>query len=361
MRVVVLSLLLTLGAIVAPAFAQSSLQENQKAVLVFDIRMDMLISSPLGKKMKFGELMSQAQKQSGQPGDPSKLVRIFGAVSAPESMAEVAGVQPGGELPVEFFGRAKYQDAASAKEAFDFAVQGNVEKVEKNGRTFYKAIEGDGSGMPPGLIMHQVDDTTLEIGTEAYVFHDDRKVFTDNLQTAWSKSPNEAIRISMDIKGAKGLIAELIEEGKKSAPNPTFEAYYDQIANISHMGISFDLAGKNLLSLRTTALDSEKAEELKGALDSLLFIAQEGGQSALPMIEGAMPEVKPVVESLLGSLVAKIDGADVSVIIPRPDGFEEAIEAAGKIVPMMMGFGAGPPPGGSGGPGGFGPGSGFDE
>jgi len=51
MRAVLLSLLLTLlfnlGAIVAPVSAQSSLKEDQKAVLVFDLRMDMLNTSPL--------------------------------------------------------------------------------------------------------------------------------------------------------------------------------------------------------------------------------------------------------------------------------------------------------------------------
>jgi len=167
----------------------------------------------------------------------------------------------------------------------------------------------------------------------------------------------------MDLKGANSLIAELIDQGRKSAPDPTFEAYYDQIANLSHMGISFDLSGANLLSLRTTALDSGKGEEFKGALDSLLFIARESGESTLPLIEGAMPEVKPVVESILNSLVAKGDGADVSVIIPRPDGFEKAIEMVSQMGPMLMGLGAGPPPGGSGGPGGFEPGGsgGFDE
>jgi len=350
MRIAILSLLLTLGAMIAPCVAQS-MPEEQKAVLVFDVRMDMLTSSPLGKQMKFAEMMTGAQEKSGQGGaDPAKLRRIFGAVSAPKSMSDFELSDPSKEVPFEFFMRAEYQDSESASVAFKDAIK-NAEKVEKNGQTFYKGT--DGRDMPPGALLHQVQETTLEMGTETYLLHPNRKLFTDNLQTAWNKAPDEAIRMAMDVKGAQSLIAELIEEGKKTAPDPTFEAYYDLIDNVSHMGISLDLTGANLLSIRATALDAAQGQELKDGLDSLLFIAQSGGKQALPMIGEMAPKAKPVVESILDSLVAKNNAEEVTIVIPKPNGFESAVAEAAQIIPAMFFGGGGPPPGAMGGPGEF--------
>ena len=362
-----IGLIFALVAIVAPVSAQSSLKEEQKAVLVFDLRMDMLNSSPLGKQMKFAELLSEAQQKTGQGGpDQSKVVRMFGALSAPESLASLQGLEVS-EVPFDFFMRAKYEDASSATEALEFSLEESgdkMEKFEKNGKTFYKSLEG--GSMPVGMIMHQVDETTIEIGSETYVFQPNRQMFTDNLKAAWSKAPDEAIRLAMDLQGSKALVSELVEEGKKNA-DPVTEAYLDLVDNISHMGLSIDLTGANLLSVRATALDSGEGEELKSGLDSMLLLAQTGGKQMLPMVEAMAPDMKPVVESILGSLEAKIDGADVSIVIPKPSGFEDAIGAfveSGGV--GSFGFG-GPPPGGGFGPGdgfraegGFGPGDGLD-
>jgi len=355
MRVVILSLLLTLGAVIAPSTAQtvSDKAVPDKAVLVFDVRMGMLKTSPLGKQMKFEELLSPVQKEPGQgKADPSKLVRLFGAVSAPESMEAVQSMRPDKEIPFEFFMRAKYQDSESARIAFQESLGEGGEKVERNGRTYYKAAKE--GGMLPGTVLHQVDDTTVEMATEGYAFRGEQNVFTDNLKVAWGKVPNEAIRLAMDIKGAQSLIADLIEDGKKDAPDPIFEAYYDLMDNISNMWVSIDLNGKNLLSFRATALDADQGEELKGGLDSLLFIVQSSGKQALPMIGELVPNVKPVAEAILDSLVTELDGTDVSLAIPKPPGFEEAVQKSSQIVPMLMG-GGGPPPGAMGGPatGGF--------
>ena len=50
---------------------------------------------------------------------------------------------------------------------------------------------------------------------------------------------------------------------------------------------------------------------------------------------------------MLNALAANQDGNDVSIVLPRPEGFEDAI---GEVVPMVMGIMMGGP-GGPGGPG----------
>ena len=86
MRVVALSFLLLLGVIYSPALSQSnSLEEGQKAVLAFDIRMDSLRDCELGKTLEIGEKLNAVQAQSGGDGpDPAKLDRVFGVMSSPK-------------------------------------------------------------------------------------------------------------------------------------------------------------------------------------------------------------------------------------------------------------------------------------
>lgn len=358
MRVVALTLLL-IGLVGAPASAQS-LEESQKAVLVFDIRMDMLNTSKLGKQMKFSEKMTEANARAAQMSgqevgpDAEKLERIFGAMSAPKNMEAAMAMQGGGPLTFEFFARAKYKDAESAKLALQTALDGNQEEFEKEGRTLYKLAPGE--GVPEGLIAHMVDDVTIEVGTEAYIYHEDRNVFTDNLKASWAKAPNEAIRLAMDLAGAQELVSELVEQGKANAPDPTVEPFLELIDNIKDLGISIDLSQKNLFTLRANAIDTENAEELKGGLDSLLFLAKTGGKQGLMMLKGQGPngegdEIAGVLGKILDSLKARMKGTDVTITIPRPKGFESAVEKATQLVPMMMMGGMGGPPGmGPGGP-----------
>jgi len=358
MRAAALTLFLLLGVFCAPTLGQSSLEEKQKAVLIFDIRMDMVMSSKLAKQLKFADQLQQMQEMSGEEGqDITKVVRIFGAMSAPENIEQAQSMQPGAPLPFEMFVRMKYKDKESADEADKATIKEEDEKIEKNGKTFYKSAGR--AEVPEGLYMHRVDDTTFELASEAYALHPNRLVFTDNLKAAWAKAPNEAIRLAIDMEGAKGLISEMVEMGKANAPDPTFEPFLDLVDNIKDLGFSLDFSGKNLLSIRANAVDEENAEELKGGLDSLLFMASAGANQGVKMLEQQDPKMAKVAGKIVSSLKARMKGTDVSIVIPKPGGFENAVESAAKMIPMMMGGGMGPGgPGGLGGPGGPGAGPG---
>jgi hypothetical protein len=351
MRVLAFTLFLMLSVVCAPALGQSELQENQKAVFVFDIRMDMIRDCELGKSLKLEEKMNDMHAQSGEDGpNPAKLVRIFGALSAPEDMASAMTIQMG-EMPFEFFVRMKFNDAESAKKLMAEAENDNSGTVEKDGKTFYKAPQK--SGMPDSVLMHAIDETTIELGTEAYVFMNNMAPFTDNLKAAWGKAPNEAIRMAMDLEGAKGLISEAVAMGKQQGGNPMVGVYLDLLDNMKDLRISLDFAGKNLLTLNATGVNEEDAEELKSGLDSLLGLAKEGGKAALPQLRQMDPGAADVVGEILNSLNAKGSGTDVTVAIPKPDGFDKAIESAmAQLAPFLGGGGPGletpplPPPGG---------------
>ena len=62
MRVVAFSLFLLLSVVCAPAMSQTAtLEEKQKAVVVFDIRMDTIRNSDLAKKLKLTEKLSKTK------------------------------------------------------------------------------------------------------------------------------------------------------------------------------------------------------------------------------------------------------------------------------------------------------------
>jgi hypothetical protein len=92
MRIILLSSLLLLGLIGtglsnSAVLAQDSpLAEEQKAVFVFDIRMDKISNGELGKMLDLESKMEGLPGPSGDAPPPSAIERVFGAVSAPETI-----------------------------------------------------------------------------------------------------------------------------------------------------------------------------------------------------------------------------------------------------------------------------------
>ena len=336
MRTTVFSLLLVLmlGLVTVPVQAQSNqIAEKQKAVMSFDVRLDMIRNCELAKSMKLEEQMSQWAASQGDDGpDPTKLDRIWGAMSAPENMEAAQGFATG-QLPIEFFVMFKFKDKAAADELMKKAEADNSETFEKDGQTYYRP-PNDGNA-PEGMVMHRFDDKTIELGTEAYLFNKDRKVFTSGLQAAWDKVPDEAIRLALDLEGAKGLIGEAVAAGKQGGDAMT-GAYLDLIDNAKNVRLSIDLSGANLVTLVATGVDEDQAKELSEGLDAVLGLAKMGGQMQVNQMKQMDEALASAMETILKSLNAKADGSEVSVVIPKPSGFDEAVKGA------MEKFGGGP-------------------
>ena len=335
MRVVAFSLFLLLSAVCAPAMAQSTaLEENQKAVIVLDVRLDSIRNSDLAKQMNLAEKLSTLQGESDQGIDPATLDRIQVALSAPENMESAMTLQFG-QLPMEFFAKMVFNDEAAVEKFVNQIKEDSGGTVENDGKTYYKPpAEVNG---PEGLLMHQVDAKTVEVGTEAYLFRTDRKVFTDNLTTAAESSPAGAVRLAIDLSGAEGLVSEMITMGKQQAPDPTVEIYMELIDNMKDIAISLDVSGGDLLSIKATGVDAAQAQELKEGLDSLLGMAKIGIQGMLPMIRQQDADGAAVVEKLADSLNATNEDIAVSIKIPMPEGFEDWVVKQVNQLPIFGG------------------------
>ena len=153
-----------------------------------------------------------------------------------------------GEVPIEFFVKIKFSDTETVTEMIKKAESEGATSFEREGKTYYHPPENGDT--PEGVVIHQVDANTMEMGTEAYVFDPQQMdVFSDGLKEAWNKVPDEAIRMAFDLAGASGIINEAVAMGKQNGDAMT-GAYLDLVDNLKDLRISLDFSGENILTLR---------------------------------------------------------------------------------------------------------------
>lgn len=327
MRFTILSALLLMALLVPNLHAQSNqLEQSQMAVVSFDIRMDQIRQSAMANVLDLESKMKTAVP-NGNDFDPNNVNRIFGASSAPESMASAQAYQGEGPLPVEAFIRMELINSEAADMLME-KIESKGEAVEIGGQTYYKSTDEDA---PENFLAHRVDETTVEVGTEAYLLRPDRKVFTDGLTEAWKKAPNEAIKIAFDLAGAEKLVGELQEMAAENGP-PNFAAYYELIGAMSALHLTADMDGPNLLTIGVSGKSESEAEELEGGLGSLVGMGQMMGMGMVGNLKQQSPELGGMVEQMLKALKAeRADGSkDVSIKLIHPDGFAEAISGMMK-------------------------------
>lgn len=321
---IVLSLAMAMLALLTPALqAQSNqLEKQQMAVVSFDFRLDKIRESEMASTLDLErKIKGMVPRSDGM--DPKDVKRIFGALSAPESMDAAKGYAGDGPLPIEVFMRMEFIDAQAADKMIA-KVEEKGEAAEIGGKVYYRPTEAEA---PDNFIAHRVDETTVEMGTEAYLLRADRKVFTDGLSSAWKKTPDEAIRIAMDLAGADALVAELQAMATENGP-PNFAAYYELIGNISELRLTADTDGASLLTLGFTGKSDSETEDLEGGLSSLVGLGQMMGMGMVGQLKQQSPELGAAVEEMLSGLKAeRTDGSnDIEIKLVHPEGFADAVK-----------------------------------
>ena len=319
-------------AIAAPLWGQSApLEEKQKAVMVVDIRMDQIRDSDVAKAADLQDQITQSVTGGDEDKmDPTKMDRIFAALSAPENM-EQAQAFAMNEVPIEFFVQFKFKDGESATQAMNKLLEKNPPRVDIEGKTFYESPD-DGK-TPKGLLLHQEDETTIEMGTRTYILHPNREVFTSGLVSALNTMPADAsVKVALDTESAGPFLQEAAQFGKSG--NPATDAYLDLIDNVKNLRISMDFSGDHLLTIQATGVDEDEAEEFRSGLDSLLGTAKMFVGMQANSLKEQQPEVAAVLQEVLDSMIAVADGTEVSVKIVKPAKLDEAIKTMKEVVPM---------------------------
>ncbi len=324
-RIAVAITFLLVAVVTSWSFAQSSPSDLERATVAFDLQMGKMRNGELMKMLDVEKELAAAQESGQLPGeiDLTKVERVFGAMTLPDDLATFQEMSvPGAkDFPFNMFVRVQFAD----KETTDVMFKSMVEKadvVELEGREFYAPNE---EGSPTNVVMHRVDDQTIEMGTKGYLLQDKRKeLFSEGLTKAWGKVPDHAFRLAFDMKGEAALLAEAVAMGKATAPDATTQAYLDLVDNATDFRLSIDLDAPNLVVLAATGVDEEQAEKLRSGLDSVMGIAKFTGQQALGGIPD--PTAAKLAGEILDSLAATADGTNVQIAVPKPNGFNEAIK-----------------------------------
>ena len=336
-------------AIAAPVFAQTD-TNGAKADVVLELRPSKIMDSMLGKKL---DLRSQAEAAAAQAGpdkpDFSKLERVFAGMVAPANIADMEKIQQGQENNIEFFVRLEFSTAEAAAKIIDQAKEKSGGVVEKGGKTYYKAPETN-EGMPDGTVMYQVSDKVVELASEGFAYRTVEVPVTEALGTAWKTMPDEALKISIDGVSARGLLKSLAKEGKKNAAgNPIAGAVMDLFPTMDNIGLSIDLASANLLTMKMVGNDEEAAGDINDGFKSMVTVLKPAANNGLGMLQAQAPEAAAVFGKVVNGMDVKQDGKNVTLSVPRPEGFEDATMQIVPIAQAMVGqmfMGRGPRPGG---------------
>jgi len=301
-----------------PSFAQQSpLETKEKAVIQFEFNLEKITQSELGKKLGLADKLDDLPNIDSEDIDPNSISRVYGALSLPEDIAVFEDLQPGDAMPMEMFSRVEINDGKTIAEALAKMAE-KSEEVTIGNKTFMKPTAEDS---PEGMLMQQADEKTIEMGTAKYLTRENREVMSDGLNKAWDMAPDHAIRLVVDVAGMESLKEGLIERVALMAPQGV--AYAELLNNIDNLRLTIDLDGKDLLTLSATGKDEELAEEFADGINSLLLFAK----LSLDPAGAPTEQASKVFQEIKDSLDAGVDGNEVSLKIPRPEGFGEVIEA----------------------------------
>ena len=318
------AIMICLG-LTSQTFAQSMPKEKQ-AEVAFELRLDKLRGTEMYKMMQ-GQV-DQMAEQANVPDelDLEKVNRIFLVIALPESMADfeaMGDLGDGDELPIEAMGLIEFEDSTSLTEALS-QIEKESETVEKDGKTWYKPANGKG---PSNMMVTKLNDTTLVGGTTGYLEAGFESVLSKGLAESWEVTPEEPLRISVDLDNARDLMDEAIAEGKANDQTGMLGGFLDLLNKTRSIRISMDVKdGGNLLTLGMTGTDDESAEEVRKGVDSMLGMAKMFGGQGVQEMKAQNEDMGNALETIMNSLNATRDGDKIEIAIPKPEGFEKAVK-----------------------------------
>lgn len=298
------------------------------ANMAFEIHMADLMSNPLSGMAK-GVMESQAVTAPGG-GEVEKIKRVWGAVELPEDAMTIMSIDNSSDLPMEMFVQIEMVDAGSTDAMLD-SMAADSDQVQKDGKTYYTP-----KGGPSNVMAWKSNDTTIEIATPKFMKQGPGVgLFAPGLKSAWKSFPEAPIRVAIDIEAARPLIDQGLDMAKEQTP-AMLQGILGLVNKMNDLRIAIDFNdGSNLLSLGMICGDEEAAEEVRSGIDGLLGMGKMMAGSQIDGLREMDANLADVASAVLASLEAKRDGNDVQIVIPKPEGFDEAVQSG-----MSMGAGA---------------------
>lgn len=319
-------LLVALMAIVAAApLSGQDVPKDQQAEIAIELDMKKLRNNAL-----YGSVRSNVENLASQADVPDGLNledvdTVFVAVALPDGVTDFAALQQvpaGADLPMDMFIRVKFNDSAAVDKLMEKAAADSVER-EIGGKKVYSPPASEG---PSNIAVYRADSTTIEFGTDNYIKAGiGNHLLSPGLKSAWDKMPDQALRIAMDLENPSDLVSQAVTMAKQNA-DPMAGGFIELINKVSDIRITMDLDAGNLLTIMANGKDEKSASELQMGLDGILAMGKMGGAQAVQALKEQDENAAKVVKAILDSLSAKQDGTEVQIVIPKPDGFEDAVQ-----------------------------------
>jgi len=382
-----------------PWVANAQIDEAKQAQVLFDLRLDKIRTYTAARGLNLNDMVSNSTRGEFSPETVSSLSRVFGMVQVPKDMATMQAVMtimngPSGpppmkddgfekkmpefpddddgfekksdfeddgdefnnisfqrgignrtrpnasqemELPLNFFVRFEFKDQAAADE-FAGTMWPTEKSVEMNGHTLNLVPD---NSAPTNLAFWRPSELIVEMGTTEYLTQATRRLFTQRLGEAWGAMADDAIRLAVDFESVSGLIGELVAMGEQNVPPP----FSEQVAlanSLSTLSLGVDLEAANLLSLVINCKDSASAGQLNEMLGQQLSMVKMLAAGGIAEMSADSPQIGQVAQAIVGSLDATQSEKQVSIIVPRPDGMDEAVseglvamQAQAKVVELQ--------------------------
>ena len=312
------------------ALAQDSLTDSERATVIFDVDVDKLRKDPLLKSIPIEKMLEdEGILPPARIFNAKAVARVYGAVQLPESMDDVMGMGPDSNLPFNFFVRVKFNDVKEL-EKFYKEISENAGKLEKDGKTYLKAPEGE---KPDNIFIHRIDKSTLEVGSDKYVFRKDRNVVTETLAKSWKKlEKGHAVRVAYDVEASREFLDGAMDMLMEDAPMgeseiEIFKEVVSFVKDVKLASLSLDFSGEKMMELISESKDSKGAEAVKETLDGLLFIARTGGKAVVKQMPIKDKKATAAMVAIVNQLKAKQKENVVSITVNRPEDFDDAMKS----------------------------------
>lgn len=297
-----LVLLLTAPVLHAQIKLDQSIPETQKAVIGINVNVQSLYQN----KLWSGFLEMVTEQAEDMPFKMTDLTKISALISAPK------GVDPESLEKVDAYVYVGFKNAAAGKAFKQMMMDTGGEMVDLGGKSF---IDPDESMFPPGYFV-DAQDSYFVVATQAYITSKTNQFATKGLVDTYGQMAKSPIRIAIDLDGARDVLDQVSAMANASATLMT-KPYISLIDEVSSLELSSDLEQGTLLKLGLHGHDDAEGGKIKLKLDALLGLAKQFAQMA--------PQDSPEAEMLaqLDKLEAVQNGKSVTVLLPKPAGFED--------------------------------------
>ncbi|MDB4670951.1 hypothetical protein OAG56_01850 [Mariniblastus sp.] len=301
-------------------------------------------SAQIGFAVDISKIMETPANQTmlNQPGlGIPPFAKAMTKLSAYVSLPATFSPDPSG---FNFYAKLEFKTEVDAKAAMELMLADAPAQAEEKGGTSFQVIRDPGS--PPVFVA--LNGNALVAQSEACADSKNKSFASSGLQSVMNGLPAAAFQMGFDMKGAKDFL--MGASMMAPAEDAMMKSIIDTVLKLDAMKITG--YGEDYMMIGFDAPDEDTSKAVKQYL-SQGVAALAGFAGMVAPSEKDAPAMSEMFNHVLGSLGPKRKGMTTSIVIPKPDNYEELEKKMGEEMMKMAEsgespFGGLPFPGGGG-------------